>query len=119
MSDIVGPILPSAILVQPRRFQRSCSLPPTDPRTDTGLWEGKGGIPLKAGKSARDLRCLSQAGIKESLWVAVPFPSPRLSSLKFESLGDEGSIAHRSVCEMLKARTQLPSLLCWGAGANK
>lgn len=76
-------------------------------------------VPLKAGRGAGDLCSLSLAGIKETLWVAITFPSPSLPELKFESLGEEGSIAHCSACKMLKTKPQLKWLFCWGDVANK
>lgn len=76
-------------------------------------------VPPKAGKRAGDLCSLSQAGIKETLWVAITFPSPSLSELKSERLGEEGSIAHCSACKTLKTKTRRKRLFCWGDVANK
>lgn len=46
--------------------------------------------------------------------MAIAVPSPSLAELKFEVLGEEGSIAHRSACQMRKTKTQLKRSSCWG-----
>lgn len=66
MSDMLGPILPSAMLIITSHFQKSSSVSSSSVRTDTGFCAGEGGIlsSLKVGKTAGDVHSLSQAGIQ-------------------------------------------------------
>lgn len=69
-------LLPEELLFYPRQYKNG--------RRFLGMERR---VPLGAGKRAGDLCSLRQAGMQETLWVAVTFPSPTLSELKCESRG--------------------------------